>query len=81
MEVPMDKSNNRLGSEWVALIGVGLGLAVALVLSGELADGPGDRPVIMAVVTAVVALLWMAAYRLVVGPAVARAVVPKRKEP
>jgi hypothetical protein len=77
----MNTSNRRLGSEWVALIGVGLGLVVAVILSRELSEGPGDRPVIMAIVTGVVAVLWMVAYRLVVGPAVARVAVPKRKEP
>ncbi|HKB03977.1 MAG TPA: hypothetical protein VKD90_17270 [Gemmataceae bacterium] len=77
----MNRSNNRLGSEWVALIGVGLGLVVAVILSREFTEGPGDRPVVMAIVTGVVAVLWMVAYRMVVGPAVARVDVPKQKEP
>jgi hypothetical protein len=70
-----------MGTGGLALIGVALGLVAALIVDRELVDGQTDRPVIVAAVTVIVAILWLAMVRILVWPKPARAPVPKDKSP
>jgi hypothetical protein len=75
----MNTSSDRMGSGGLALIGVALGLVVAVIVDRELMEGQTDRPVVVAAVTAGVALLWLVVVRLFIWPTPARAAVRKQK--
>jgi hypothetical protein len=75
----MSTSPKRIGAESLGLAGVGLGLLVAFLIEPSLGAGPGDRPVVIAVITAVVTMLWLVAVRLVFTPPVVPATVRKDK--
>ena len=77
----MSETTKRSGAGWLGVIGVGIGLAVALIVDRLLVDSVVDRPLVIAGVTAFVALVWLMAIRLVFGPTPAGAKVPKRSEP
>ncbi|MBO0698242.1 MAG: hypothetical protein J2P46_07605 [Zavarzinella sp.] len=77
----MTESPRHIGAESLGLAGIALGLLVAFLVEPSLSAGPGDRPLIIAAVTAVVAMLWLIAVRLLFTPQVARATVPKEREP
>ena len=66
------------GSDALVLLGVVLGLVVAVLVDRTLVEGVVDRPVVIAAVTAVVALLWLFVIRFFFGPPVAREVAPRR---
>jgi hypothetical protein len=74
----MRRSAKSYGSDALVLIGVALGLVVAVLVDRTLVEGVADRPVVIAAVTAVVALLWLFVIRFFFGPPVAREVAPKR---
>jgi hypothetical protein len=74
----MNTPANRMGTGGLALIGIGLGLVVAVLVDRQLGDGQTDRPVIAAAVTGVVAILWLAMVRLFIWPKAAQASVTKR---
>jgi hypothetical protein len=74
----MSASARSVGSDALVLVGIALGLVVAVIVERTLVQGMVDRPVIIAAVTAVVALLWLVVVRLFFGPPLARAAVPKR---
>jgi hypothetical protein len=74
----MRASGKSIGSDALVLIGIALGLVVAVIVDRTLVDGMTDRPVLIAAVTIVVALLWLVVVRLFVGPPAAREVAPKR---
>ncbi len=74
----MSASARSVGSDALVLVGIALGLVVAVIVERTLVQGMVDRPVIIAAVTALVALLWLAVVRLFFGPPLARAEVPKR---
>jgi formate-dependent nitrite reductase membrane component NrfD len=57
-----------MGTEWLALTGVGIGLIVALIVDRQLLESQSDRPVIAAAITGVVAVIWIALVRLVLWP-------------
>jgi hypothetical protein len=73
----MNAPRTQGGAEWLGLAGVGLGLVVALIVERNLETGPGERPFVFAAVTAVVAMLWLVAARLLFTPQVVQAPVPK----
>jgi len=75
----MKASGRQIGAESLGLAGVGLGLLVAFLVEPTLSAGPGDRPLVIAAITAVVAMLWLIAVRLLFTPQVVRATVPKEK--
>jgi hypothetical protein len=77
----MKASPRQIGAESLGLAGVGFGLLVAFLLEPSLSAGPGDRPLVIAAITAVVAMLWLVAIRLVFTPPVVREVVPKERGP
>ena len=77
----MNTPANRMGTEWLALTGVGIGLVVALFVDRQLLEGQSDRPVIAAAITGVVALIWIALVRLVVWHVPAPTLVSKQKGP
>ena len=68
-------------ADWLGIAGVGLGLIVALIVEQSLDTGPGERPFVFAAVTAVVAMLWLVAVRLLFTPQVVHAPVPKDRGP
>ena len=74
----MSASARSVGSDALVLVGIALGLVVAVIVERTLVQGMVDRPIIIAAVTAVVALLWLFVVRLFFGPPLARQVVPKR---
>ena len=75
----MSASPKWIRAESLGLAGVGLGLLVAFLIEPSLGAGPGDRPVVIAAITAVVTMVWLIAVRLVFSPPVVRATVPKDK--
>ena len=75
----MNAPANRMGTEWLALTGVGIGLIVALIVDRQLLDSTTDRPLVAAGITGVVALVWIAIIRVVVWPT--PAIASKRKTP
>ena len=75
----MNAPANRMGTEWLALTGVGIGLVVALIVDRQLLDSTTDRPLIAAALTGAVALVWIAVMRVVVWPT--STLVSKRKTP
>jgi hypothetical protein len=77
----MSTSAKWIRADSLGLAGVGLGLLVAFLIEPSLGAGPGDRAVIIAVVTAVVTMLWLIAVRLVFSPPVVPATVAKNKVP
>jgi len=76
----MSESAKRNVASWLGIIGVGIGLAVALIVDRLLVESVVDRPLVIAGVTAFVALIWLMAIRLVFGPTPARAKATKRSE-
>jgi hypothetical protein len=64
----MSTNPNRNGTEWLALTGVGIGLIVALIVDRTMMEGTSDRPVVITLITAFVAMLWIAAVRLLIWP-------------
>jgi hypothetical protein len=64
----MSTSASRNGTEWLALTGVGIGLIVALIVDRTTMEGTSDRPVVVTLITALVAMLWIAAVRLLIWP-------------
>jgi hypothetical protein len=64
----MSKSASGNGTEWLALTGVGIGLIVALIVDRTTMEGTSDRPVVITLITAFVAMLWIAAIRLWMRP-------------
>jgi hypothetical protein len=77
----MKEATKRIGAGWLGVIGVGIGLVVALIVDRLLADALVDRMLVAAGVTALVAILWLMAIRLAFGPTPARATVPKQGQP
>ncbi len=69
----MSERANRLAIGWLAFIGVGIGVVVAVILDRTMMEGMGNRPVIFAAITAGVAILWVAAFRIVISPKAAEA--------
>jgi hypothetical protein len=64
----MSTNPSRNGTEWLALTGVGIGLIVALVVDRTMMENTGDRPVVITLITAFVAMLWIVAVRLLIWP-------------
>ena len=77
----MNTSRSKIRAEWLAVIGVGLGLVVAVLVDQMVGRGMTDRPVLIAGVTAIVALLWLALVRAIQGTTPAQARAPKRSQP
>ena len=77
----MNASKRPVRADWLGIAGVALGLIVALVVERNLATGPGERPFVFAAITAVVAMLWLVAVRLLFTPRVAQAPVPRDRRP
>ena len=76
----MNTPANRIGTEWLALTGVGIGLIVALIVDRQMLDSTSDRPLVAAVITGAVALVWIAIMRLVVWP-MPSTIASRRKSP
>lgn len=64
----MSKAATRNGTEWLALTGVGIGLIVALIVDRTMMEGTSDRPVVATLITAFVAIIWIALVRLLIWP-------------
>ena len=64
----MSAAANRMGTEWLGAIGVGLGLVVALFVDQMLVEALVDRPVMIVGVTALVAMLFIAMTRVFLWP-------------
>jgi len=77
----MNEAIKRNGVGWLGVIGVGIGLVVALIVDRLLADALSDRMLVTAGVTAFVAIVWLMVIRLVFRPTPARASVPKQGQP
>jgi hypothetical protein len=77
----MNKSAAGNGAGWLGMMGVAIGLIVALFVDRLAADTMVDRPLVIAGITAAVAVLWLVAIRLVFGPTPARAKVTNRSQP
>ena len=77
----MNKSTEVNSAGWLGMMGVAIGLAVALLVDRFVVEGMVDRPLVFAGVTAGVAVLWLVAIRLVFGPAPARAKITNRSQP
>lgn len=76
----MNTSTNRLGTDALVAIGIGIGLVVAVIVDQTVMYGMSDRPVVLAVITGMVAVLWMAVVRMVLWPTPAHATVTHRKD-
>jgi len=74
----MNEATKRNGAGWLGVIGVGIGLVVALIVDRLFADSMTDRMLVAAGVTAFVAIVWLTVVRLAFSPSPARASVPKR---
>lgn len=77
----MNEPTKRIGAGWLGVIGVGIGLVVALIVDRLLVDALMDRMLVAAGVTAFVAIVWLMVMRLVFGPTPARATIPKQGQP
>ena len=77
----MNRSVNQIAASWLGLVGVAIGLAVAIGTDQLLSETQVDRPLVFAGVTGGIALFWLMAVRLAFGPTPARARIPKRSEP
>lgn len=77
----MSEATKQNGAGWLGVIGVGIGLVVALIVDRLLPDAQVDRMLVAAGVTAFVAIVWLMVIRLVFGPTPARASIPKQGQP
>lgn len=75
----MNAPANRMGTEWLALTGVVIGLIAALIVDRQLMEGQSDRPLIAAAITGAVAVIWIALLRYVVVPNPAAIIASRRK--
>ena len=64
----MSATANRMGTEWLAAIGVGIGLIVALIVDQSVTEALVDRPALIVGITAVVAMLFIAMVRVFLWP-------------
>jgi membrane protein YdbS with pleckstrin-like domain len=76
----MNTSANRIRTDTLVAIGIGIGLVVAVIVDQTIMYGMSDRPVVLAVITGIVAVLWMAVVQLFLWPTPAHATVTHRKD-